>query len=334
MLQFVNNFRGIAILLVVLAHAFRGVEHDFFLTKILYAILGNVTVLFVVVAGYLFSVISKEFHFLNYLKNKALIVLLPYFFVSIPAVLIYIFKVKTEHWWIDMEWFYSQLSIIEQYLYLMAYGGHLGPFWFVPMIVLFYFLSPILYFLSKHDVVLLLVFLSSLVLSIYLGRPEFNENPFFSLLFFMPAYLFGMLLKSNSSWYKVLGSSSVFALILGLVASGCYYHFYGELASSSIDIVIKLFFSLVGFSCCYTFLNHKVKWLDLFARLSFFLYFTHGYFAAAIDILFQKIGFSFDGQAAILWIIIFFAVIIFLSLSIFVLVKVIFKDKSKFFVAA
>ncbi len=334
MLQFVNNFRGIAILLVVLNHAFRGVEHDFFLTKILYAILDNVTVLFVVVAGYLFSVISKDFNFLSYLKNKVLMVLLPYLFISTPAALLYLLKMKTEHWWIDMEWFYSQLNIIEQYFYLMSYGAHLGPFWFVPMIILFYFLSPILYLLSKNNGALFLVFLPSLAVSIYLGRPEYNENPFFSLLFFMPAYLFGMLLKSNPDLYSGWGKSSTFVLLLGLFISGCFYHFYGELASSSVDIVIKLLFSLVGFSCCYTLLNCKVKWLDLFARLSFFLYFIHGYFAAIIAIVTQKLDLAFCGPAALFWLVIFFIVIVFLSLSAFVVAKVIFKDKSKFFVAA
>jgi len=333
-LQHVNNFRGIAILLIVFNHSFSGVKHDFFIMKILYCILDNITVLFVFIAGYLFSFLSKKFTYSLYLEKKITNVFLPYIFVSIPAVLLYLLKVKMEHRWIDMNWFYSSLNVVEQYFYLMVYGAHLGPFWFIPMIVLFYVISPAFYFLSKNSSVLLLSFIVSLGVAFFVGRPEFDDNPFLSFLFFLPAYLFGMLLRLNPSWYMFFADRSFILLSCSIVLSGFFYYFYSPVISSSIDLIVKLLFSFLGFVCCYTFLNYKVKWLDLFARLSFFIYFIHGYFAPVIVILAKKAGLSFGGPAALMWLVLFFLIIISMSLVSYVIAKVIFKNKSKIFIAA
>lgn len=99
-LQFTNNFRGIAILLIILAHSLSVVnsyDDKNYITNILSLLLSNSTIFFIVLAGYFFSALSQNFNYLSFLKNKFNFVILPYIFISIPAICLYVFHLKDSH---------------------------------------------------------------------------------------------------------------------------------------------------------------------------------------------------------------------------------------------
>lgn len=326
-LQFVNNFRGIAILMVMLAHALTVVPWDQSAElEAMRLLVDNCTIVFVVIAGYLFYVSTANFSYLPYLKGKILSVLIPYVITSTPAAILYMTGIKKSHWWMDIPWLQS-LSIPEQYGFLMLSGAHLGPLWFIPMIIILYFLSPVLVWL-KDKPALIVAFLVSLAVAFYLGRPLFNNSPFMSLLYFLPAYLFGMILAKHARLYEALTPQGAILPLLVFIAE--YILSLYMPISSSVDLLFKLALSLAIMTSCKAFANRKIAWLDLFARLSFYLFFIHGYFTALFRFCFRH---TEPGYGWIFVTIAFFAVIT-LSLAIYVIAKPILGRRSKYVIGA
>ncbi len=322
-MQFINNFRGIAILLVIFVHTIvtMGTSDSIFL-YLLSEPLRNCTILFVVVAGYLFSFQLKDFNYKRFIISKMKTVVVPYIVISIPAVLIYVLNLKSTHFWIDMDWF-SKLNPVYQYIYLMITGAHLGPLWFIPMIILFYLISPIFIFIKNKNL-LPLFFILSLLPALYLGREASHASVILASLYFLPAYLFGLILASNNKIYEKLKNYSTSALIIYII---CYWILsYNFEVSTAVDLPLKLLLSVIVLSFCSRFLNKKNKILDMFARLSFFLFFVHGYFVAALKMVSSKVDFQSLG---ILSPFLAFIFVIFMSLAVFVLIKLIFHDNSK-----
>jgi hypothetical protein len=326
-MQFINNYRGIAILLIILIHAIGAVHHED--SAILLGVgllLDNATILFVVVAGYLFSSLSINFDYLKFIKHKFQIIIIPYFFVSIPAVFIYLSGLKNTHYWIDMNWFHS-LNFVYQYLYLMASGSHLVTLWFIPMIIPFYLFSPGIVYL-KNKQLLGAFFILSLLPALWYGRPEFSENNLVWSLYFLPAYIFGMLLFQYPRIYENLANySSILLLVYIAIYLSLSWH---AAFSSSVDLLWKMGLAVILIACSKRYLAQKNKWLNMFARLSFYLFFVHGYFIGAIRMLHSHLfGIEITGLLAASA---SFATTIILSLASFVIIKWILKDKSKIFV--
>lgn len=322
-MQFVNNFRGIAILLVILIHAVSIVERgDSTVLFLLNNILKNCTVLFVVVAGYLFSFQVVGFNYKRFLTSKITTVVIPYIVISVPAILLYIFNLKSNHHWINMEWF-SEQNALYQYIYFMVTGAHLGPLWFIPMILIMYLFSPVI-ILLKNNNWLSLGFFISLIPAFYWGRPELNENVIQAFIYFLPAYLLGVLIQGVPCIYKITNKFSALILIMFLGL----YSIIGNYIQidSSTDLLFKLFLAISVLSFCSYYLTAKNKILDMFARLSFFLFFIHGYFAGFFRVINNRINVT--GYEFIYVIGVFFMIVI-SCLFAFVLIKLIFEHKSK-----
>lgn len=322
-MQFINNFRGIAILLVMFVHSISTIKiGDSTTLFLLGGLLDNCTILFVVVAGYLFSYQLQAFHYKKFLRSKISAVIIPYAVISIPAILLFLFKYKSVHYWIDMAWF-SEQNPVYQYFFLMITGAHLGPLWFIPMIILYYILSPVIIYVKNNNA-LLILFIISLIPAAYLGRPSFNHSVLQSSVYFFPSYLLGILLAEHRHIYTKLENYS--ALLLAAFI-GSYFVIYAsfELTNSS-DMFFKMILAIIVLSTCYRFLRTKNKMLDMFARLSFFLFFIHGYFTGFIRAFNRYMGIK---DIDFLFVFVVFSFIIFCSLSTFVVLKWCFDDKSK-----
>ncbi len=326
-MQFINNYRGIAILLIMLIHAIGTVNSDgSMVLKALGLLLQNSTVLFVVVAGYLFSFSSENFNYIKFLKHKFKTIILPYFFVSIPAVFLYLSGIKNTHYWIDMDWFYS-LNIVYQYLYLMGSGAHLVTFWFIPMITLFYLFSPLIVYI-KNNKLLEFAFFISLVPAFLLGRPDFSENNLVWSLYFLPPYLLGMILMHRPGLYDALKKYSA-SILLGYIAIYLSLSWSSAL-SSSVDLFFKMFLSVLLIAFSKQLFSEKNRWLNMFARLSFYLFFIHGYFTGAFRMVYWHI---FDAEIkGVFAATVSFTITVLLSILSFVVIKMLLKEKSKIFV--
>lgn len=331
-MQFINNFRGIAILMVIFAHSISSLlslsDSSTLAVRLTDMHLNNCTVLFVVIAGYFFSVLSGSYRYLPFLKNKFMTVIMPYAFISFPAILLYILQIKTYHSWVYMDWFDGQLGSVGQYIYLMITGAHLGPLWFVPMIILFYVLSPLFILIQKREW-LFTVFFVSLIPALYWGRPEYNDNTLHSFVFFLPAYVLGMLLFQRKWLYEAISRISGRLLCLYVGVASVFYMVVD--INSSIDLMIKLFLTVLLLAFCKQHVRRKVKLLDLFSRLSFFLFFIHGYFTAVVRMSLRELDVHYVGFLPVVGIFIFTIV---MSLSLYVVAKLILKEKTKVFLGA
>ena len=283
-----NNFRAIAILLVILGHAVTMLEtRGHFLVEA-YALIGNGTILFVVIAGLLFSDMNKTLAYGEFLKNKFLAVVLPYLIISVPAIAMYLVGFKETHRWLDMAWFHNELNPVGQTVYLLATGAHLGPLWFMPMIILFYLTSPVFHALRTTKW-LLPVTLAAILVALFVGRPEFDHRPLHAFVYYTPAFLFGMWLAENKQVYEKLGDYLAPALI-SYATAWLTITLTTDL-TDQIALISKLIEGVLLLAVLKRYANHRIPVLAMFSKLSFFMYFIHGYI---ISILRNVVG-SFEG---------------------------------------
>jgi surface polysaccharide O-acyltransferase-like enzyme len=107
------------------------------------------TAYFIFIAGFLFQYLSKKYAYGDYLKKKFNNVILPYLIISIPAIFYCISqgKVSNDVWFKD---FFPSWPLPYQVVALYSTGGHLYTLWFIPMIAIFYVISPLLIFVDKN----------------------------------------------------------------------------------------------------------------------------------------------------------------------------------------
>lgn len=274
-----NNFRAVAILLVILGHAVMMLEtRGNFLVEA-YALIGNGTILFVVISGLLFSNMNKTLSYPEFLKNKFLSVILPYLVISIPAIAMYLSGFKSTHRWLDMHWFQNELNPIGQASYLLATGAHLGPLWFMPMIILFYLASPVFHALRSSRWLLPVTF-GAILIAFFAERPEFDHRPFHAFVYYTPAFLFGMWLAQNKQIYEKLGDYLTPALAIYAVI-WLAITLTTDL-SSQIALVTKLIEGVLLLAVLKRYADHRIPVLAMFSKLSFFMYFIHGYIISAL----------------------------------------------------
>lgn len=284
----VENLRGLSILFVVLSHitSMRAVGP---VGEAMSFLFQDATALFVFISGYLFNYIEQDrFSYREYLIKKAKFVVLPYLILSVPAVLAgLVFK---QHEVIGLSTGgYSLWS-------LLVGGAVIIPMWFVPMIVVFFLVSPLFHRLGASRM-LPVATVMALGISLLTARPLDNLNPFLSFVHFAGFYLLGILLSARfedikqSGWTGIL---IVVPLILFLSTATVYFAMHGQSPMGFVDGLGQFNFSLFGKLTLLLavlflfdrFLNVNNRFLGWMAEISFGLFFMHGFFMA----LFTKFG--------------------------------------------
>lgn len=327
-MQYINNMRGIAIILVVLIHAISTLpSNDSLILLVMGKLLDNCSLLFVLLAGYLFSYQMDNYSYFKFLSTKVKSLLIPYLVLSVPAISLYLTGFKTTHYWIDMAWF-SSLSNISKVIYFIFTGAHLGPLWFIPMIFSMYLLSPlVVYFANKN--ILWVLFIILVGAGFVVGRPEFNENILKSIAYFSPAFVLGTLIEKNKHILKFNKNFNYFLIAVSTLIYSILSAYID--ISSSFDLIIKLFFCFILMNLSSIKLNKKNKVLSMFAKLSFFIFFIHGYFAGVIRTL--NIKYVLDlGIFNVAYVAFIAIAILTLSIATFVLIKLTLQEKSKIWI--
>lgn len=299
--------------------------------KILAGIFGNGTFYFVTMAGFLFAVTTEDFSYPRYLRSKFFTVILPYVLISIPGILLYVGEFKTYHVWVDMDWFAS-LSVVAQIMFLFVTGTHLGPLWFVPMIVCFYLASPI-FLLVKDRVGPLTVALGvAFLIALVVARPEYNSNAIKSFIYYTPAFLLGMLLQVKQEIFVGRPRQSQILLCVAVALSVVVALLDKErLVESRYELCIDVI-AIVGlFGFFHDKLNYRTKWLDLFARLSFYLFFIHGYFIGAFRMFTPRDFTGFQQELAFMFVL---TETLLGCLLVFLIVKISLGTRSRYVIGA
>ncbi|ELR73347.1 hypothetical protein C900_04199 [Fulvivirga imtechensis AK7] len=343
-LNYIHLFRGFAILIIVGIHcriSFRWPEHSIG-KDLLITFLDNGTVLFVFIAGFLFQYLKHKFHYVPYLKRKAKYVILPYILASLPAILYKLYLDTVPAWMPDN---IVEQSKMVQAVYMLATGKHLGPFWFIPMIVVFYLISPLLNWLDK-PVFYKTVFPVIFVAGLFTFRFGYFSNTFDSFIHYFPVYMFGMwgaryrhrIINLRSSVSLVL--VAIYIVIAFMEASNFVY---APKLSSFQDAATDAYFMFnfaklkVSILCVillreFHVLNKEVAVLKLLGDYSFGIYFIHLYVITAIELSVKNLVPDF--RLNMITFFIYTALVTAITMGIVYVIKKVTGRKSRYFIGS
>lgn len=347
-LNYIHYFRGLAILFIVGLHAAVTLIWDdrFLQRKALIVLFNNGTVLFVFIAGYLFYHLNKnKFNYFDYLKKKFLYVILPYLFVSIPALFdkFYFSKVG-DHWWMNHE--FVEHSTVAKVFFLLLTGRHMGVFWFIPMISVVYIFAPLILKFAKTQLFLYLVPVL-VVLGLFTFRFGYYANIALSLEYFVPVYLFGIWVYRLKDF--IFGHAKAFLIILGVAFVAITLAEFFEWLPFSETISLrdvkytiyrfnwnkfKMHIFCVG-ALVYFFQQPEANYsfLKLMGDYSFGVFFVHLYVIQVFRLL-DRGGYLRISPPNVIIFIAYFAVVVLITLGLVKLVRVVMKDKSRYFVGS
>jgi len=312
----IHRLRGVAILLIVATHCvyfFHWSAHPQ-LQDALADLLDNSTVLFVFISGYLFMHGSGRFSYPRYLLGKLRHVILPFLLASIPAIALelrhdsLVFAAPGLH----------ELSVPAKILYLLLYpGAHINyALWFIPVVTVYYLVSPLMLWVARRPLRYALLCLLVPV-SILMHRPSYAHDHDLALaLYFLSAYLLGMwcrqyrhatlaVIERHFIWF----AAAFGAVFVGhLMLSGHHgkytftqpFEFHGQ---GAIDwsFVQKLLLLPLLCGLAWRWRHLRLTVLDYLADVSFTVFFLHLYviFFASWLLHWRTLEVSATGLAAL-----------------------------------
>lgn len=324
-LNYINSFRGFAMLLIVAVHIIYLItdsaprEYEFLRVS-----LANSSILFIFISGYLFQYLIDDYTYTTYLKKKFSNVIMPYIIMSVPAILLLLIRPD----WRDTSWImtesFQHKPVILQVMLLYITGSHQAQFWFIPMIAIFYLVSPLFLQLDKHPRFYLLV-PGLIVIALIVDRPSLNNNSLQSFVYFLPVYLLGMHASHYRQEYMdILRKYWVFLLIIAISLS--VVAFYREevtyLQKISVTYLILLLFSVIKS-------RRFDSALGLVAQYSFGIFFIHKYVIIFVTILFAKLQIADIMHSGTIGLIFTFLLVITLSILFLWPVKLVFRRHSR-----
>lgn len=305
-LNYINVFRGLAILLIVMGHSMQ-IGSNGSLAHILWCeIVCGGTALFIFISGFLFQHLSGKFEYKNYLSKKRINVIVPYLITAIPGLL-FCFYMPAVY-----KNSFDGINILAQIPILLSIGRvHNTPTWFIPMIILFFICSFMLLRFEKKGFLYKLLPLLFLI-TIFLQRGEIEYEQLLNLnyferyfayvkyiilgfIHFFSLYVFGM----YCSKYKEIIDKFYERRIALWILTGFFAGLNIYLSKSGIYsnyTVSKTFFTmlLLGYLKHYDeFIISHVKTnktLDFIAKYSFGIFFIHWYWIFIYNQVFNLQG--------------------------------------------
>ncbi len=303
MLNYINVFRGLAILLIIAGHTMQIGAKGSLLNNISFEIFAGGTALFIFISGFLFQHLSYKFEYKDYMLKKWKNVIIPYIITSVPGIILcltipLIYKNP----------FDGLNPILQTGIFLTTGRVHNVPVWFIPMIIIFFILSYFLLFLEKKNILYKLLPILFLI-TIFIPRmdiePEYVVNMDYlhkyleylkyilsSFCHFASMYVFGMYLSKYKEKIDSIYNQRWLYIILMLLTS-CIDVFINNETDIVNGTVSKIFLTLIilGYLKHY---DEKIKsmvklnhWLDVTAKYSFGLFFVHWYFVFLFNYLFS-----------------------------------------------
>lgn len=344
-LNYIHYLRGLAILLIVGIHCRISFPwEDKIQARIFESLLDNSTIIFIFISGFLFQhLFVQRFNFKKYLQKKAKFVVLPYLLISILPILD---KLYLEDHLVWLPLFLEDKPAIYKVLYMLVSGKHFGPFWFIPMIILFYLIGPLL---VKMDNPKFYKYCFPLIFIAGLFTYEFGyySSIIDSFIFFFPIYLFGMF----ASHYKeeIIKHGSIITIIVLLL--------YCTITLLEVFGVLEIH-KLVGFeikdphpyfifnlsklkisALCLALINvfywirHKpMPFFKILGEYSFGIYFIHLYIIIAFQKTLSYLAFEFK-MNSVTFLIYTFGVSIICSAIIWI-IKSVLNNKSRYVIGS
>ncbi|MDL2336241.1 MAG: acyltransferase [Pseudomonadota bacterium] len=277
----IHNFRGLAVIFIVATHSlsiFDWTDHAEVKRWFAYGF-ANGTLFFLFISGYLFEHLSGRFRVLDFWSKKLRFVVLPYVVMSIPAIFMFTHGAVQDDVRVG---FYDQPVWLQSLEFLLT-GAHIGPFWFIPTIVVFYAMAPILITAFRRDsafVVLPLLFL------IPLWVPR-SHNALMNFGHFLAIWVLGMACcRFRLQTESLLRGHLLPLLLLAIVLAAAELAFTAG-THTYLGYLQKVALMLFLLAALLRLGRRQVPLLTLTGNLSFGIYFVHPYVIYA-----GKLGFT------------------------------------------
>ncbi|MDN2704563.1 acyltransferase [Janthinobacterium sp. SUN100] len=330
---FLDNFRGMAIIFVILSHM-PSIQEMGGAGKYLNFILTDATTWFVFISGYLFCYIeANKFNYAEYLIKKAKYVILPYFFFAFIALSLKLYVSQNVLF---------DLTAVNYVLWSLLVGWAIVfPLWFIPMIVIFFLMTPFFNALSKTKLLYVVTFFA-LIFSTFSSRPINNSNAILAFLHFAGFYLFGVLAASNAALLEGLSRYTktkiiIVSFIVFIISISLYFRqpkfppdfppdFFSGMGMPNYISIGKLALLVAIFFIFERFMNRENKILGYFAKISFGLFFVHGFVIYAFSKLMARNVFFSETGKIFLEVGVVFAV----SVTVVLVMKRVLKKRSRY----
>ncbi|HMH32965.1 MAG TPA: acyltransferase [Puia sp.] len=277
-LNYIHYFRGIAILFVVGGHAYLTLNWNkgSFSQIFFDSLWQNGSVLFVFIAGFLFQHLSWKFEYKRYLKTKALNVLLPYLIISTPELIYRLYTNRFTDFSVSENPDIYSWTITHKLWYLLSHGAHLPQLWFVPMIIIFYLIAPLLIYMDRHPKLYYTLFIS-IAVSLLVERKPFSNIPKMFVHFFS-VYQFGMFISHYREQFMTFAKKNwVLISILSIGAFIATLVFYTDY-SYPLNYIHKMLFCVFFLYWSWRLDKYIPRFLGYLAEISFGIFFVHYYF--------------------------------------------------------
>jgi peptidoglycan/LPS O-acetylase OafA/YrhL len=230
----------------------------------------------------LFQYLLHRFSYVPYLKTKLRNVLLPYVLVSLPAIAIYAFGLK------PLDKFVGLVTVDQPFQLaglMLLTGASLAPLWFIPMMTIFYLLSPVMRWIDDHPRAYWIL-LPWLIVALFVGRAAGDANPLQNAVFFGPIYMLGMFVSRQretvipflAKFWPVLIAAILIPAPIPADALGW------DAAMLLTKILVCL--GLVGLLSRVA--DRLPRKIDYLGDISFGIYFVHYYLIATVTMLANK----------------------------------------------
>lgn len=290
----INNFRAIAIILIVFAHMFgfsgleyHGVNLPFHAGAIINLIAGG-TALFVFISGFMFHhVFYEKYNFKKFIKNKFKNIFIPYLLLGVIPVFLYIYFNKNVYGGYFLPTGNGALFeyIIPAFKYYWT-GAFLVAYWYIPFVLVVFLLSPLHFiFVSQSLFCQFLIVFILLFVSIFIHRPIDNLSVFQSVIYYMPIYLYGITFSKNKDlFYRVLDKYLPW-LFLSIVILSFYQTYIGHIGNyhkpamlfNGIDVLLIQKLLMCNFLAVWLHRYEGVehRYISVLASTSFTVFFLH-----------------------------------------------------------
>jgi len=278
---YIHNFRGLAVLFIVVTHTlslfeWRGSPE---LERFLKYLVANGTTFFLFISGFLFEYLKARYEVLDYWGKKLRFVVLPYLLVSIPALVVFVFVTSRQ----GMRAGFNEMSHLQQIEYFLLTGKHLAPFWFIPTIVSFYLVSPVIRGAFHNDRVFwALPFL--FVLPAFIHRSDIG---LLNVLHFLPIWVLGMLMCRFRQTAEPMLRRHLWLLLILSLALGIAELAFTRGTHTYLDYLQKTVLILLLLAVMLRLESLATPWLSWAGALSFGIFFVHSYVITTLKFAFE-----------------------------------------------
>ncbi|MDC6352361.1 acyltransferase [Zeaxanthinibacter sp. PT1] len=352
-LNSLNNFRAIAIIIIVAGHCFHisNFEYNSLAGQVVYNLTKGGTALFVFISGFLFHhVFFMNFELKSFLKKKVKFVLFPYLVMAMLPILFLVINenlasTHPQSYFAPAGEGWDQKYAIPFLKYYLT-GFRIISYWYIPFILVMFALSPVfIRFLRIPLRSQLAITAVLLIVALFIHRPAYNTavDVWHSVIYYVPVYLVGMLasIKKKDIYRSLQGKE--FYILSACIGLALLQVLFGQIGNSfkdplvleGIDLMLPQKLGLCFFFMVWLHRFEDRHWpfLDRVASCSFGIFFIHGPFVGLLNRL-QSYGYYQLPEGSFLLYLFNSAIVLLVSLGLTLIVQYLFPRHSRYLVGS